>query len=153
MDVYDKIEEITKRRAPQTSEEKRDLGLEMVELFNYARYNSEVFKWVESAALYYIDKYNLHNHIYGNVEHKKYFYDELGIPDSTARNRISMWKFYVVGSGMKLKSLRDCDLHKLSRALAYLRDKNHDEIKRIIEMSKRGKVSRADFLREIKAIN
>ena len=61
-----------------------------------------------------------------------------------------MWKFYVEQHKLSVEQLKNADVYKLGRALTYLHDKDNNEVNRIVELAERGKLSRSDFLEEIK---
>ena len=148
MEINEAVKKLLDKPEPKDLKEKVEFGQQLERFFDKARYNSEVWKWVEGGALYFIDKYDLYDYVFGKQISKKSFFSELGIPYTTASLRIDMWKTYVVQHGFSLDELKDCETYKLGVCVSLLRETNHEEALRIIGLAKRGNLSRSDFMIE-----
>lgn len=149
MEINEAIKKLLDKPEPETLKDKVEFGQQLKRFFDKARYNSEVWKWIEGGALYFIEKYNLYDYVFGRQISKKSFFEELGIPYSTAIMRIDMWKTYVIKFGYSLDELKDAETYKLSKCVVYLKDKSKSDADRILSLAKRSLLSRSDFIEEV----
>lgn len=152
MNTINEIQKLIDEKNPISAEEKHQYGKRLVSGYNSSQFVSELFKWYIGGILYRIVTLGLHNYVYGKSLSKNAFCDELGIAPSTAQTLIKRWEFYVVKNKIPLDKLKNASTYNLGRALAYLKDKDKDEVKRIVDLAERGKLSRIDFLLEINEI-
>lgn len=150
--MLDEFTKLLHSKNPISSEQKHIYGKQLVDAYYKAQFSSEIFKWIIGGILYKIDKLGLHNYVYGKALSKKAFFEEVGIPPSTAQSRIQLWDFYIEQHKLKIEQVQNADIHKLMRGMVKLKKQNANtqEVLKVVELAERGKISRTDFLEEIK---
>lgn len=138
-------------KSPKTEKEKTLLAQELYEAIKSCETTRENLNLIEAEKLYYFNKYDLHNYLFGESITKKAFYEEIDIPWSTANYRLKIYEFYVIKHGIKHEDLLKAAGRKLYAGLPYLKDKDTAKVLEAVELAERGKQGISDFLISIGA--
>lgn len=138
--MFEKIPE------PKTERSKTFLAKKLYEEFKSIRDAKDRANWEEGRLLYFFEKYDLQNYLFGKPQSKKAFYTEIDVPLSTAAFKVSIYDFYVVQNGFSYKDLKDANTKKLHRAIPFIRGKAKDEIRTVIGYAEREREGLNDFL-------
>lgn len=152
MSLHDEVLKQIKVPFPKSTTEKYEVANLIVEGIKETQLKYELHKWVMSGRVYQMKKYNLYHYVNGKVHSKAAFYDEHGIPQSTARYYEMLWDFYVEQHDMKIDELIMSDTHKLQRAIPYIKEQNTKAVKDVVELAQKGRMSRDEFIDELKQL-
>lgn len=145
MNLEEKIEQ------PVLITEKTKLAKEIYEEFKKMRDSKDMINWYEGKMLYFFDKYDLYDFLFGEIISKNAFFSEIDTPRSTFEFKRKLYEFYVVQEGFTFKTLQHANTKKLHRALPFIQGKSKKEIKKVIDLAEREKESLSDFLAMIGA--
>lgn len=145
MNIYDQIEGVIGSKKPKTTGEKHKLALELIDAYNKADEASNAWKWFRAAMLYKLDREGLYPYAWGKVKSQRGFFQEMGIPLSTARLLIQLFAFYVVKHKIPIKKLKECDTRKLGEAYWKIRDMGSVAVSVAVEYCVRGAHDDTDF--------
>lgn len=140
------MRDLSKIKEPQSTLEKTKLAKKLYEEYKSIRDTKEMVSWYQAKLIYFLDKFKLHNYLFGKSMSRSAFYGEIDIPLSTANFLNSLYAFYIVKQGFTFDEVKDAALRKLHRALPYLHEKNKEEIKEAVELAKRETLSLSDYL-------
>lgn len=150
MSLHSEVLKQVHSTAPKSTKEKHEVAKRLVEKLDEVQIKQALHSWTIGAILYEIRKYGLHHYAYGKIHSMSAFYDEIGIPQSTARYRIALWEFYIEKHGYKIDDLLYCDMNKLQRAISYIREQDKKVVNNVVELAQRGRMSRDEFIDEVK---
>lgn len=131
---------------PASTLAKTKLARRLYEELKALRDAKDTANWAEGEALYLIDRFGLHNYVFGTTKTKGDFYREVDIPVSTALFKITIYEFYVVRHGFTLADLTEANTKKLHRAIPYLQKAGKRKVKQVVDLAEREKQSLGDFL-------
>lgn len=135
--------------APKSSLEKTELARKLYHEFKEIRDTRDKSIWLEARLLYYLDKYGLHNYLFGKALSKAAFSSEIDLPLSTFNFKVNLYEFYVVEHGFTFEDLQEANTKKLHRALPFLKEANKEKVKEVVELAERERQSLSDFLAEV----
>jgi hypothetical protein len=135
-----------KIKEPQSSLKKTELAKELYEELKEIRDTKDKANWLLGRIIYFFDKHNLYNYLFGKATSKKAFWAELDIPLSTADFYQRLYEFWVVEKEFKYDDLKNANTKKLHRAIPYVRDRKKEDLVEVIELAEREKMGLNDFM-------
>ena len=152
MSLHSEVIKIVGTTAPKSTTDKHKRAKQIESGIHKTQQKHELHKWVLSCYLYQMKKHNLYNYLSGKIYSRSAFYDELGLPQSTARYYETLWEFYIEKHGLTVDNVMSADTHKLQRAVAFIKDKDTKDVRHTVELAERGRMSRDEFIDELKQL-
>jgi len=104
--------------------------------------------WRQAEMLYKLKKDNLYKFVFGDNEQTwASFLSEIGVPNSSANQKISNWDFFINKHGMKIEDLK-VDTSSLYYITNGRKDSSKEDVEEAIHMAQT--LSRGDFVQNIK---